>query len=536
MLLLLLACHGCCYANDVGAHYWNLLTTAAATSARGKARGEVVEEEQQEERERPRSVMWRATGGHQQRQLQPRVLVLDRKGNYSPHAYAASSLRTTATPAPPHHPQSGASVLWSGRVERVQMSDDQSQQRKGEGEERQRSGAKEGDGDEEEEEEGRAEEERRRAEAQVGAWGEYWGDGGAGAPLHPRCLWEVPHSLPLVTWDHGAALLRHHPDHREEVEDRLRFLLEECDCVDGFQLLVDVDDGWGGAASEVIELIRDDFPRTPLLTFALGHPRRSRTPVEDETRLINRVMALQRLSDRDSNLSSLVVPLQPLHWPAFPHLALPADSEYHSSAVAAMAIASATAPWSSRAGPSSMASVVTGELRVANMPVAALSLSLPFPAAGLRDGRVPSGMPLYAADFVRGLSFPAPLPQLAPAAEAISVAGLEASERWFTQHLGQYSVLNRFLFMEEKPVAIPSTYPWFFKPASSAPYGTRATAVPVLSHVQVTKAIAPSLQVLAKQASNVSKARAVAVAGEEWAEAQEQLHGLASAYTPDSDD
>jgi hypothetical protein len=128
---------------------------------------------------------------------------------------------------------------------------------------------------------------------------------------------------------------------------------------------------------------------------------------------------------------------------------------------------------SSRAGSSSMASVVTGELRLANMPVAALSLSLPFPAASLRDGRVPSGMPLYTADFVRGLSFPAPLPHLvctphsiatpallllflfsspwrcalqAPAAEAISVAGLGASERWFTQHLGQYSVLNRFLY------------------------------------------------------------------------------------------
>lgn len=72
-----------------------------------------MEEEQQQEEERPRSVMWRATsGGHQQRQLQPRVLVLDHKGNYSPHAYAASSLRTAATPAPPHHPQSGASVLW----------------------------------------------------------------------------------------------------------------------------------------------------------------------------------------------------------------------------------------------------------------------------------------------------------------------------------------------------------------------------------------------------------------------------------------
>ena len=36
--------------------------------------------------------------------------------------------------------------------------------------------------------------------------------------------------------------------------------------------------------------------------------------------------------------------------------------------------------------------------------------------------------------------------------------------------------------------------------------------------------------------ASAGKARAAAVAGEEWAEAQEQLHGLASAYTPDSDD
>jgi hypothetical protein len=63
---------------------------------------------------------------------------------------------------------------------------------------------------------------------------------------------------------------------------------------------------------------------------------------------------------------------------------------------------------SSGKGSSSMSSVV-GELRVASMPVSALSLSLPLPSTGLRQGRVPTGMPLYTADFVRCLSFPAPL-------------------------------------------------------------------------------------------------------------------------------
>jgi hypothetical protein len=45
--------------------------------------------------------------------------------------------------------------------------------------------------------------------------------------------------------------------------------------------------------------------------------------VESETKFINQVMGLQQLSDRDANRSTLLVPLQPLHWPSFPHLDMP---------------------------------------------------------------------------------------------------------------------------------------------------------------------------------------------------------------------
>jgi hypothetical protein len=43
-------------------------------------------------------------------------------------------------------------------------------------------------------------------------------------------------------------------------------------------------------------------------------------------------------------------------------------------------------------------------------------------------------------------------------------------------------------------------------------------------------------QLVQSDCEDAGKSRAAFVAGEEWAEVQERLHGLAGAYTPDSDD
>ena len=45
----------------------------------------------------------------------------------------------------------------------------------------------------------------------------------------------------------------------DDYEDRVRFFAEECDYLEGVQMLVDSDDGFGGFGSEMVRYLRDDF-------------------------------------------------------------------------------------------------------------------------------------------------------------------------------------------------------------------------------------------------------------------------------------
>lgn len=53
------------------------------------------------------------------------------------------------------------------------------------------------------------------------------------------------------------------------IEENLRFFIEECDHLQGFQLMTDVQDGFGGLSAGFLELLRDDFPKTTMTTFGL---------------------------------------------------------------------------------------------------------------------------------------------------------------------------------------------------------------------------------------------------------------------------
>jgi hypothetical protein len=56
---------------------------------------------------------------------------------------------------------------------------------------------------------------------------------------------------------------------KADIEDLVHFFTEECDNLQGFQLLVDVFDGFGGLAASVLEDIRDDFPNKYVALFSL---------------------------------------------------------------------------------------------------------------------------------------------------------------------------------------------------------------------------------------------------------------------------
>ncbi|RUS22359.1 hypothetical protein BC937DRAFT_89557 [Endogone sp. FLAS-F59071] len=59
---------------------------------------------------------------------------------------------------------------------------------------------------------------------------------------------------------------------QETFDENFRFFTEECDAVQGFQLLTTTFDGFGGFARSLIEDIRDEYPKTPIVTFGFSNP------------------------------------------------------------------------------------------------------------------------------------------------------------------------------------------------------------------------------------------------------------------------
>ena len=58
----------------------------------------------------------------------------------------------------------------------------------------------------------------------------------------------------------------------------LRPFVEECDQMQGLQIVADVDDAWGGFAGSYVEKIGDEYGKIPVWAWALEDGR-SRTVV-----------------------------------------------------------------------------------------------------------------------------------------------------------------------------------------------------------------------------------------------------------------
>ncbi|MGH0181461.1 UNVERIFIED_CONTAM: hypothetical protein FKN15_006887 [Acipenser sinensis] len=173
--------------------------------------------------------------------------------------------------------------------------------------------------------------------------------------LHPRSI-SVIHQYNhdgetnrMEAFGQGEALLRE-PLFLEELEDRLHFFVEECDYLQGFQVLCDLQDGFSGLGSGVTELLHDEYRGRGVFTWGLGpitHPDTS--PVKDVFHLLNSVLGVVSLS----NHSSLFCPLslrgglgrRPPPHITFPHLQYDPSLWYHSSAVLATALDTLTLPY-----------------------------------------------------------------------------------------------------------------------------------------------------------------------------------------------
>ncbi|KAF9581025.1 mtDNA inheritance, partitioning of the mitochondrial organelle [Lunasporangiospora selenospora] len=154
----------------------------------------------------------------------------------------------------------------------------------------------------------------------------------------------------------------------------------------GIQVMADVLDGWGGFTASFLEQLREDFPKTSIITFGVMDEKMAdcSTLRKTQTVLVNEALTTTHLS----RLSSLYVPVRAptksvLNLDGWSkNLRIDPTSRYHTSAFISSAIDSALLPCRLRQNSSLLADEI-GSLNWRNITtIGTLSASLPFSFGG----------------------------------------------------------------------------------------------------------------------------------------------------------
>jgi hypothetical protein len=103
----------------------------------------------------------------------------------------------------------------------------------------------------------------------------YWSDYSR-VFYHPKSLVQLSEFdvndtlMPFEKWQVGMDLFEKLEREADLVDRDLRPFAEECDGLQGLQIVTGVDDAWGGWASAWLERLRDDYGKLSIWTWGLG--------------------------------------------------------------------------------------------------------------------------------------------------------------------------------------------------------------------------------------------------------------------------
>ncbi|KAJ8304930.1 hypothetical protein KUTeg_018513 [Tegillarca granosa] len=205
--------------------------------------------------------------------------------------------------------------------------------------------------------------------------------------LHPKSTYiieDFTHKNELSPFDIygcGHSLMSNY-DRNAEIEDRLHYFIEECDHLQGFHILIDTNDGFGGLGSDIVQYLQDEYSTKGLFTFGLTP---STLPDNTASLRANRILNSVITYSRCIHNSSLFSPLSladSLWKTVGPSVQLPylnyKSISYHSSAILAASLDNLTLPYRNLHQPIHIRDV-TDNMQILGRKVVSLSTSLPFP-------------------------------------------------------------------------------------------------------------------------------------------------------------
>ncbi|CAK7339406.1 unnamed protein product [Dovyalis caffra] len=133
----------------------------------------------------------------------------------------------------------------------------------------------------------------------------------------------------------------------EEISERLRFFVEECDHIQGFQFIVDDSGGFSPIAADFLESIADEYTNTPVLLYTVRAPGSHMNPTSRKqkiSRSLHDALSFSRLSSFCKLIVPVGLPLLSTS-KASKFLCIKDEKPYHSSALYAAALHSISVPF-----------------------------------------------------------------------------------------------------------------------------------------------------------------------------------------------
>ncbi|KAI9675722.1 MAG: mtDNA inheritance, partitioning of the mitochondrial organelle [Caeruleum heppii] len=161
---------------------------------------------------------------------------------------------------------------------------------------------------------------------------------------HPRSIiqldeYELNSSLtPFETWQTGEELFDSLDREHDLLDRDLRPFIEECDQMQGLQVIADVDNAWGGFTGRYMDRLCDEYGKNSIWIWGLEDGQRG-NQVKQRSKMVNTARAYQSIAAK----SSVYIPmLDPPRTPG--RLSLNRSSEWHTSALLSGAMESVTLP------------------------------------------------------------------------------------------------------------------------------------------------------------------------------------------------
>ncbi|XP_046277981.1 protein misato homolog 1 isoform X7 [Marmota monax] len=380
--------------------------------------------------------------------------------------------------------------------------------------------------------------------------------------LHPRSICMIQkynhdgETGRLEAFGQGESVLKE-PRYLEELEDRLHFYVEECDYLQGFQILCDLHDGFSGVGAKAAELLQDEYSGRGIITWglipgscSLGEPQKN------IYRLLNTAFGLVHLTAYSSFVCPLSLGgslgLRPQPPVNFPHLHYDATLPFHCSAILATALDTVTVPYRLRSSPVSMVHLAN-MLTFSGKKVVTAGAVIPFPLVpgqSLPDALVqlggatpwtplsacgnPSGTRCFAQSVVlRGIDRACHTSQLTPGTPLPSplhacTTGEEVLAQYLHQQQPRVTSSSHLLLT---PCRVAPPYPYLFSSLSQQ----AVHSIPVFGALCSSSSLHQTLGGLATELTKLDLRRWASfldagVEQDEMEELLQELHSLAQCY------